>query len=62
MYKEKVLEVLKREQAGTPDKNATKAMTKIQKQKRLSSEEFLKVHETLWKEGPKVKYQNPDTW
>ena len=30
--------------------------------RRLTSEEFLKVHEELWKEGPKVKYLNPDSW
>ena len=32
------------------------------KQKRLSSEEFLKVHDEIWKPGPSVNYQNPDNW
>ena len=31
-------------------------------ERRLSSEEFLRVHKKLWKEGPKVKYSNPDGW
>ena len=35
---------------------------KIEKQKRLSSHEFLKVYDTLYKEGPKTKYQNPEKW
>ena len=30
--------------------------------KRRTSEEFLKTHESLWREGPKVKYSNPDAW
>jgi hypothetical protein len=35
---------------------------KKKKQKRLTSAEFLRLYETLWQEGPKVKYVNPDNW
>jgi len=28
----------------------------------LSSEEFLKNVDKMWKTGPTVKYQNPDSW
>jgi hypothetical protein len=28
----------------------------------LSSEEFLKSVDKMWKAGPTVKYQNPDSW
>ncbi len=30
--------------------------------KNLSSKEFLKGYDALWKEGPSIKYQNPDAW
>jgi len=62
MSKERMLEVLKRKQRVSPDERTRLAMTKMQKQKRLSSEEFLRVHDALWKDGPKIKYQNPDAW
>jgi hypothetical protein len=29
---------------------------------KLTSKEFWKVHELLQKEGPKIKYTNPDGW
>ena len=53
------------QETGEPGKGAKFVMTiptanKIQKQKRLSSNEFLSVYDSLWKEGPKVQYQNPD--
>jgi hypothetical protein len=39
-----------------------KAMTKIQKHKRFSSQEFLKIYDAIWQEGPKIFYKNPDNW
>lgn len=30
--------------------------------KRTSSEEFLKGYNEIWKSGPSVKYNNPDSW
>ncbi len=30
--------------------------------KHLSSEDFLKNVDKMWKAGPTVKYQNPDSW
>jgi hypothetical protein len=62
MFKEKVLDALKQEQKDTPNKKTSQTIAKIQKQKRLTSEEFFKVHDTLWKKGPEVKYKDPDNW
>jgi hypothetical protein len=28
----------------------------------MSSQEFLEIYKNLWKEGPKVKYRNPEGW
>jgi len=30
--------------------------------KRTSSEDFLRAFDAIYKEGPKVKFQNPDAW
>jgi hypothetical protein len=30
--------------------------------KKTSSKEFLQQFEEIWKNGPPVKYSNPDTW
>jgi hypothetical protein len=30
--------------------------------KRLSSEDFLKKADKLWRQGPEVKYKYPDSW
>jgi membrane-associated HD superfamily phosphohydrolase len=63
MFKDKLVETLNRSKTKEKeDKKATKAINKIQRQKRLSSDEFQKVYDTVWKEGPKVKYQSPDAW
>ncbi|MGD0644115.1 MAG: hypothetical protein ABSA75_04350 [Candidatus Bathyarchaeia archaeon] len=63
MFKKRLLETLTLSQNGNkPDEETVQAMTKIQKQKRLSSQEFLKVYDTIWKEGPKTAYQSPDSW
>ncbi len=56
----KMLKVLKSKK--NKDKKTIQAITKIEKQKRLSSEEFIKVYDSLWKNGPSVKFQNPDSW
>jgi hypothetical protein len=30
--------------------------------KRTSSKDFLKGYDEIWKNGPTVKYSNPDGW
>jgi hypothetical protein len=63
MFKKRLLKKLKLSQNGNnPDEETVQAMIKIQKHKRLSSQEFLKVYDTIWKEGPKTVYQYPDNW
>ena len=60
MFKDRVLDALKLKNAE--DKKTIRAMTKIESRKRLSSDEFLSVYNTLRKDGPTVKYQKPDSW
>ena len=37
-------------------------VNKLKEQKKLTSEEFWSVYNSIWQEGPEVKYQNPDKW
>ncbi len=57
--KERLIDTLKSLNKDKKDKELSQAVTKIEKQKRLSSQEFLKVHETMWQNGPPIKYQDP---
>ena len=46
-----------RARKGTKSMSAGKSW-----EKRLSSEEFLKFQNEIWKPGPPVRYQTPDKW
>ena len=63
MFKNRLLETLKRSNNGNkPDDETLRAMAKIQEHKRLSSQEFQKVYDAIWQEGPETAYKNPDEW
>jgi hypothetical protein len=59
MFRNRLADALKSRSKDRPDGDLSKAAIKIENQKRLSTKEFQKVYESIWKEGPKVKYQNP---
>jgi hypothetical protein len=56
------LDALKQKQGQQSDEETQRAMDKMKQRKRLSSEEFLRVYDALWQEGPSGKYQTPDGW
>ena len=62
MFKDKLIAALKVREStdNNGDKEMFRTINKIQKQKRLSSNEFLKVYNLLWKKGPTVLYQSPE--
>jgi hypothetical protein len=61
MYKDRLLEALKHSKKRSKDDPETaRAIAKMGSQQRLSTREFLKVYDTLWQEGPRVKHQSPD--
>ncbi len=62
MFKKRLLNALKNKEAldSNDNKKIALAVSKIEKQKRLSSQEFQSIYNSLWKEGPSVQYQNPD--
>jgi hypothetical protein len=61
MFKDKLIATLKVGECNdnNGDKEIFRTIDKIQRQKRLSSNEFLKVYNLLWKKGPTVLFQNP---
>jgi hypothetical protein len=62
MFKDKLLNVLRSKPETENNEEMRRITKKIEKQKRLSSREFLKAYDTLYKEGPKTKYQSPEKW
>jgi hypothetical protein len=44
------------------NKTTARAIKLTPSKKRLSSEDFLKKADKLWREGPVVKYKYPDAW
>ena len=59
MLTSRLLNTLKNLNKEKPEKEISQATLKIENQKRLSTQEFLKIYETIWQEGPTIKYQNP---
>jgi len=43
-------------------KDRGKGAAEKSKRMRMSSQEFLEIYDKMWKQGPIVKYQNPDNW
>ena len=60
MFKDRLLEALKLRTSH--DEKKLHPVTKKERRQLTSSEQFLKGYNNLWKEGPFVKYQNPDSW
>jgi|WetSurMetagenome_2_1015567.scaffolds.fasta_scaffold404639_1 hypothetical protein len=58
MFKNRLLEALRNKNSSKSDQVISSAAKKIDGQKRLSSQEFLKVHDAIWQDGPKIKYQS----
>lgn len=59
MLKDRLADTLKNKNKEKPEEEISQAASKIEKQKRLSTQEFQKVYETIWQGGPAVKYHNP---
>ena len=61
MLKDRLIDALKNKK--TPpgsDEKMSQVISKIQKEKKLSSKEFLEVYDSIRREGPTTKYLNPD--
>jgi hypothetical protein len=59
---ERLIEILKRRiNIEKTDKDLSVILSKVEKHKRLSTNEFTRVYELMQLDGPKVKYQNIGT-
>ncbi len=54
-----VVNFLKRKKSHLENVNV---LDKLRKKEKLTSEEFWRVYELLQRNGPAIKYQNPDGW
>jgi len=62
MVQDRILKALKKSRkVGKEDERTVQAVEKLKSRKRLSSEEFIRVYDALWKKGPELKYRNPDS-
>ena len=59
MLRNRLADALKNRSKDKQDGDLSQAAAKIENQKRLSNKEFQKVYDSIWQEGPTVKYQNP---
>jgi hypothetical protein len=62
MFTDNILDALRKKQHTKEDAESQRVVAKMKQRKRLSSEEFLKVYDSLWQQGPTTKYQTPDGW
>ena len=61
MFKDRLLEALKHSKNRSKDDDETaRAIAKMGSQKRVSSQEFVKIYDTLLHDDPQVKHQTPN--
>lgn len=62
IFKGNITKMLTRKGKNQPEKNPTSIDDKLKRQERLTEDEFWTVYASIRKEGPQVKFQNPDNW
>jgi hypothetical protein len=60
--KKSFMQSLGRKRAAGRNKKFVCAIEKMDKGKRLSSDEFLSVHSSIWQVGPSVRYEKAHKW
>jgi hypothetical protein len=60
MNEAKYIDLIKSKKQVINEQETSKNVSKTTRKKRLSSNEFLKTFDSLWKEGPMVSYKNPE--
>ena len=59
---ERLIKIITRKARRQFKEDQTGVLDKLRKQERLTDNESWKVYETIWQEGPKFKYRNPQKW
>ena len=60
MSKSRFIESIKAKNKVINEQETSEIVSKITEKKRLSSTEFLKTYDSLWKEGPAISYNKPE--
>ena len=60
MSKSRFIDSIKSKKQVINDQETSKIVSKITEKKRLTSREFLKTFDSLWKEGPAISYNKPE--
>lgn len=60
MSKAKFIKSIKGKNQAINEPETLRIVSKIEEKKRLSSEEFLKTYDSLWKDGPSISYNKPE--
>ncbi len=60
MSKARFIDSIKGKNQVINEPEKLKIVLKIEEKKRLSSEEFLKTYDSLWKDGPSISYNKPE--
>lgn len=60
MSKSRFIDSIKSKNQIVDKQEKSEIVSKIRERKRLSSKEFLKTYNSLWKEGPSISYNNPE--
>jgi hypothetical protein len=59
IFNEKLIKTIARKQKTKLKQDKIRVLNKLKKQERLTDDEFWRVYESIWQEGPKVRYPNP---
>jgi len=60
MSKSRLIDSIKLKNQIANKQEKSEILSKVRERKRLSSKEFLKTYNSLWKEGPSISYNNSE--
>jgi len=60
MSKSRFIDSIKGKKQVINEQETSEIVSKIKEEKRLSSEEFLRTYDSLWKKGPAISYNKPE--
>ena len=62
IFRKKLIKILMRKRKQIPKEKRIKVEEKLRKQKRLTTDEFWQVYDSIRQDGPIAKYSHPEKW
>lgn len=62
MFTQKLREILAKKRKGLPGEGQKTILDKLEKHERLTNDEFWSVYASIKKDGPEVRYPNPQNY